>query len=140
MSAAGSVRRYLVLARGILGEGTRMPRVLDEGGVEMAITKKGSRRIVVDGAGYRWYIRRTPSGLQHMGDSNLTVAVELEASVAVSVLVVDVGVPRPDSIQGGGGLRVCPSDVARFIRIAKEAGWQPGTAGGAFELTAETGV
>jgi len=48
----------------------------------MAIPKKGSRKIVVDGIEYRWYIRR------NLYDGVLTVAVELAANASASILYV----------------------------------------------------
>ncbi|MCX6368936.1 MAG: hypothetical protein NTX57_19820 [Armatimonadetes bacterium] len=58
----------------------------------MAIPKRGSRRIVVDGVAYRWKVRHEPA------DSNLSQ--HLWAGVALEsggpVLQVDFGGPRPD--------------------------------------------
>ncbi|MFT5447864.1 MAG: hypothetical protein ACI9DC_003043 [Gammaproteobacteria bacterium] len=43
----------------------------------MALPKRGSRKITVDGTDYRWAIRRKPSDGQAIEDSNLTASVEL---------------------------------------------------------------
>jgi hypothetical protein len=50
----------------------------------MAIPKKGSRKIVVDGIEYRWYIRRN---IKEHG--SLTAAIELVSNEAASILYVD---------------------------------------------------
>ena len=85
----------------------------------MSITKKGSRRIVVDGTVYRWMIRRKPSRGQADYAEPLTFAV-VQENIRGSLLH-DV----PHSV-------VSPKTVAAAIRKALTAGWQPGYGGGTF--------
>jgi hypothetical protein len=100
----------------------------------MSLSRKGSRPITVDGTRYRWYVRRKPSYGQGLAQSNLTVAVELDAPARGSVLVVDVGQPRPDNWLGRPAAVVTPRDVAEFVREARRAGWRPEAAGSPFTL------
>lgn len=90
----------------------------------MAIPKKGTRKIVVDGVAYRWYIRR--NGDYH---GALTVAVELAANDSASILVVDFHTPRPGSFTalfyGYPKISITPKDVVTHIRAALAAGWNP---------------
>ena len=83
----------------------------------MAINKRGSRRIVVDGMTFRWTVRRKPSYSQAMAWTPLTFAVELETG-AGSVLVVDSGSPRIENWPGEPGAVVTPKLVASCIRKA----------------------
>jgi hypothetical protein len=101
----------------------------------MAIPKKGSRTIVIDGETYRWLIRRKPPRCQvECDDGKLSVAVE-HAEVKGSVLVIETNIPHP---QGLGGLYnpigVRPSDMKRWINEAVESGWQPEKPGKQFTL------
>ena len=105
--------------------------------IQMALTRKGTRPIAVDGVNYRWYVRRKPSYGQALALSNLTVAVALDAPSGGSVLLVDVGRPRPDNWMGTAEAAVCPADVARYVRAARAAGWEPSAPGRAFRLNAE---
>jgi hypothetical protein len=90
----------------------------------MAITKRGSRRIVVGGKPYRWIVRRKPTYRQGIASSPLTFAVEFEAAKG-SVLVVDLDTPRIDNWLGGPGLVITPKLVAQCIREAIGKGWRP---------------
>ena len=99
----------------------------------MALPRKGSRRIIVDGAEYRWAIRRKPTYCQAAFASPMTFAVEC-VQAPQTVLVVTTTVPRPDNWLRKPSVSVRPSQVAEAIRQAHRAGWQPGTLGSAFML------
>lgn len=62
----------------------------------MAIPKKGSRLITVDGVVYRWRIRHKPTYCQDDGWGPMTFAVQLADSPA-AVLLVSLPFHRPDS-------------------------------------------
>lgn len=94
----------------------------------MAITKRGSRRIVVDGAPYRWTVRRKPSYGQALAETPLTFAVELELAKG-SVLVVDAGTARPDNWMKAPASAVAPKLVERSVREAIAQGWRPAVKG-----------
>jgi hypothetical protein len=100
----------------------------------MAIPKKGSRNIVVDGVGYRWNVRRRPTYDQEIGNSPFILAVE-HAEESGQVLIVHLPQPHPawflhtDSV-----IPVKPSDVESHIREALAAGWKPTEPGKSFEM------
>ena len=102
----------------------------------MAVPRKGTRRIAVNGTHYRWYVRRKPTYTQWCEHSNLTVAVEQESAGTPSTLVVDTGGLRPELWPSQPPIVVLPSDVARYIRTAHQMGWQPDSGGKPFLLSA----
>ncbi len=101
----------------------------------MAIPKRGSRNIVVNGEAYRWYMRRRPTQSQSDYMTNtLGLAVE-HAEAKGSVLTItlpqqhpnvrpDIPVERP----------VVPVDVEEYIQTALARGWQPKQPGKTFVL------
>lgn len=97
----------------------------------MAIPRKGSRLITVDGTGYRWSVRPRPSYSQALGWEPLTFAVEL-ADAPGQVLSVRTALPRPDNWLGLRSEPVTPRMVERTIRAARIAGWQPHRSSTAF--------
>lgn len=101
----------------------------------MAITKKGSREIIVDGRRFRWLVRRKPSYCQALGESSLSFAVEL-ADRPAQVLYVLLDAARPDAWLNAEPVTVSPGKVADIIRRAILDGWKPDTAGSAFVTTA----
>jgi len=99
----------------------------------MAIPKKGSRRIVVDGASYRWRVRGKPTYSQANTWAGLNLAVELE-DVAGSILVVRLTQPHPSNWMNAEAPPVLPSEVERLIRLALVQGWNPRQHGDTFHL------
>ncbi|GAA4188623.1 hypothetical protein GCM10022252_24200 [Streptosporangium oxazolinicum] len=99
----------------------------------MAIPKKGSRLISVDGTAYRWRIRHKPTYSQGNSWGPLTYAVEL-ADRRGRVLLVELPCSRPDAWLGERTMTVRPTLVAATIRRALERGWDPSQAGSAFPL------
>jgi len=100
----------------------------------MALVRKGSRRITVDGTDYRWVIRRRPSYGQSLGQSPLTFAVE-DADESGQVLLVTTRYSRPDNcMRHDPGPPVTPAVVANAVRRARRAGWQPSSPGSAHRL------
>lgn len=97
----------------------------------MALAVKGSRLITVDGAVYRWRMRRRPTYYQECLGGPLTFAVEL-AGAGGSVLAVTISdASRPDSLIliGKPSLIVRPALVEAVIRVALNRGWQPAASG-----------
>jgi hypothetical protein len=107
----------------------------------MALAVKGSRLIAVDGAVYRWRMRRTPSYGQECLGGPLTFAVEL-TGVRGSVLAVTIpDAGRPDSLvpAARSSLIVRPALVAAVIRVALARGWQAALPGAQFQLSVASG-
>ncbi|MEU8380346.1 hypothetical protein [Streptosporangium sp. NPDC048865] len=97
----------------------------------MAIPKKGSRLIGVDGTAYRWRIRHRPTYSQGNGWGPLTYAVE-PAEGRGRVLLVKLPCSRPDAWLGERTTTVGPALVAATVRGALDRGWDPSQTGSAF--------
>ena len=102
----------------------------------MAMMKKGSRSIIVDGAAFRWRIRGRETTAQASGDTNLMVAVEpiVEGKGIYCPLIVDTSTPRPEP---GDPVSVTPAVVEAYIRLALTNGWTPTETGKPFLLVAD---
>jgi hypothetical protein len=100
----------------------------------MALVKKGSRLITVDGALYRWRVRKRPSYAQALAQSPLSFAVE-RADRGGAVLIVTMPGAHPGAWVGGAAASVVPSLVAAAIRRGRERGWAAERPGSAFFLT-----
>lgn len=99
----------------------------------MAILKKGSRPIVVDGCKFRWRVRHRPTYCQGLCWSNLVLAVEAADAVS-STLVVDLPQLHACNWLKQPAEPVLPAQVADYIRQAIVAGWQPTKPGKPFLL------
>ncbi|HEY0697353.1 MAG TPA: hypothetical protein VGD43_06030 [Micromonospora sp.] len=99
----------------------------------VAIPKKGSRLIVVDGALYRWNIRRQAAKGQLTAQSPLSFAVELVLEPG-RILVVATRSPAPDNPAEDPSEAVQPALVEQSIRAALDRGWQPDLPGPPFHL------
>ncbi|PWI11440.1 hypothetical protein DIZ27_05185 [Streptomyces sp. NWU339] len=104
----------------------------------MALVRKGSRRIVVDGTAYRWRLRGRPTYFQGMAWSPCTFAVE-RADAPGAVLVVTTNQPHTSNWIGREAEPVLPSGVAAAIRLALREGWTPTTSGSAFHIDESAG-
>lgn len=96
----------------------------------MAVRKKGSRRIVVDGVTYLWRFPRRQTHDQEDGWPGVMVTVSREDARQASLLLA---FPHRFHLSGPVGQNpprpVLPSDVAAGVRAAIAAGWvsdQPG--------------
>jgi len=90
----------------------------------MAMPKKGSSKITVDGTVYRWRVGRHRSGSLLAGDRVLIEAVD--ASGATLAVVLDVFWCDNPIVR--------PGRVAEWIRQARKAGWQAELPGRTFSL------
>ncbi len=106
----------------------------------MAIRKKGSRRIVVDGVPYLWRVRHKVTYSQECLQYGLSFAVH-HADEAGATLVVYLPPPHPSQswLSQEAAVPLVPSAVARYIREALDAGWAPGEPGHTFVLPARAG-
>lgn len=100
----------------------------------MAMPKKGSRLITVDGTVFRWRVRHRPTYSQGNGWSPLGFAVE-RAEKPGSVLVVSLPCARPDNRVGERTIAIRPTLVDGCVRRAVEQGWNSARPGAAFPLT-----
>jgi hypothetical protein len=95
------------------------------GGQFVAVRKKGSRRITVDGVMYLWRFPPRQTQSQEDGWPGVGVTISREDCRRASLLL---GFPRRFHLSGPFGQDsarpVLPSDVARGIRAALMAGWQ----------------
>lgn len=99
-----------------------------------ALKKRGSRPIVVDGIGYRWFVRRKPTYSQGLTWSPLSFAVERADPPGCATLIVRLASPHPDNWMNAPASPVLPSAVASAIRQALDRGWQPDHPGSPFML------
>jgi hypothetical protein len=99
----------------------------------VAIPKKGSRPITVDGQEYRWFVRRKPTDCGGSGSTPLTVAVSSDVPRSSS-LVATFATNRPDAWRFPGSTAVTPGDIAELIRLAIQRGWDPTKPGSAFKI------
>ncbi|MEU8710988.1 hypothetical protein [Streptomyces sp. NPDC048663] len=104
----------------------------------MALVRKGSRRIVVDGTVYRWRLRGRPTYPQGLAWSPCTFAVE-HADTPGTTLVVTTDQPHPSNWIDREAEPVLPSDVAHAIERALRGGWTPTASGGPFHLDLSAG-
>jgi hypothetical protein len=102
----------------------------------MAILKKGSRQLVVDGVTYRWRTRHKPTYDQGLTLSDLIVAVE-RLDVKGAILVVKMGRPHLGNWMTGRSTGVTPSEVTHLIHCALRLGWKPAASGKPFTLNAK---
>ena len=105
----------------------------------MAIPKKGSRLIVVDGMLYRWRVRRKPTYSQANAWVGIAVAIE-RANTKGAALLVQMPQAHPGNWMGAESEPVLPSDMERFIRYALSSGWRSSEQGEAFHVAAADAV
>ncbi|MGW8333127.1 hypothetical protein ACWGLE_35155 [Streptomyces sp. NPDC055897] len=99
----------------------------------MALVKKGSRRITVDGVAYRWRVRGRPTYAHGLGWRPLAYAVE-QAETSGTTLVVTTNQPHPGNWFEIPARPVLPAEVADTIRMARATGWTPEKPGSPFLL------
>lgn len=104
----------------------------------MAITKKGSRSIVVENIKYRWRIRQEPTRADcerywNFKEGGMTVAVE-NAETAGCVLLIHLPQPHPGIGKYLTAVPITPSQVAEYIKEALKEGWKATDAGSAFRF------
>ena len=108
-----------------------------EGLISMAMPKKGTRSITVDGVKYRWLLRKRPDY-----PPTLAVVVVEQDGIGGSVAVLETPYLEFDpwlhldrSQRPSPTLEtISPADVEGYIRTAMQAGWKPEAPGPAFTL------
>lgn len=90
----------------------------------MSLPKKGSRTIEMEGSTYLWRIRKKPTYSQKLGTPML-VAIQRIEPLALSVLVVNCAVSRPNNVLSPHQTGITPAMVRDMIDEALKAGWRP---------------
>ncbi|MCB9705538.1 MAG: hypothetical protein H6711_26955 [Myxococcales bacterium] len=91
----------------------------------MSIPRRGSRRIVVDGAPYRWRVRTRATADQRSGRTPLLLAIAAEDADGPA-MIVRLGLHPNHRLAPADFTRaVTPADVAAQIRAGLAAGWRP---------------
>jgi len=100
----------------------------------MALAKKGSRKIVVDGHSYRWVF------FENSGWNDITV--QSNSGLGAKLVVQCMWDKFDNKAQGVRGWYspIAPKEVSNFIRKAKIAGWNPEKLGPAFSLKIPPGL
>ena len=104
----------------------------------MALARKGSRRIVVDGTAYRWRLRRRPTYDQALCYRPCTYAVQ-HADFPGTTLIVTTNQPHASNWFGAPSAAVLRKDVAAAINTALCQGWSPTRSGSTFHLDQSEG-
>lgn len=100
----------------------------------MAISKKGSRSIVVNDINYHWLVRRKATYSQEIfGTPRLNVAIACTDPNG-STLVVHTDRPHSKNIETKVSeiIPITPKDIATWIASAIELGWEPRVPGPQF--------
>lgn len=105
----------------------------------MAIPKKGSRTVTVNGVRYRWRIRSRPTYGEAAYTGGFSVAVERAEPPLGCVLLLAAPFPRQDNWLGHASKAVTPRMIASSIEGALARGWQPEHPGSAFEHPLQVG-
>ncbi|MEN0039047.1 MAG: hypothetical protein AAGC78_18355 [Cellvibrio sp.] len=98
----------------------------------MSLPKKGSRKIIVNGSEFLWFVRAKPTYSQDCLGSNMTAAVELLDSNG-SILHITFTFSRPDSAINFVVGSVTPKLIELCIKNAIDLGWKPDASEGVFE-------
>jgi hypothetical protein len=98
----------------------------------MAISKKYSRRIVVDGIAYRWRVPPEVEYDQTGHDGLVIVNVWLEEGAGQTLRLLGSSHPMRNAAEPASV--ITPQRVAAGIRAALLAGWQPTGPNGTFRL------
>ncbi|MFI6334298.1 hypothetical protein [Streptomyces sp. NPDC050535] len=104
----------------------------------MALVRKGSRRIAVDGISYRWRVRGRATYGRGLAWCPLAYAVEQDETSGTT-LVVTTNQPHPSNWFGIPARAVLPAEVAATIRTARAKGWTPEKPGIPFRLDQSEG-
>ncbi len=100
----------------------------------MAIRKRGSKRITVEGILYLWQVRKRKTSQQGIGTGKITLVIAALNKPSTTLLIdleraydnywLDFKLTQP----------VLPNEVEQWIRQAIAQGWQPLEAGKPFEM------
>ncbi|OJJ19612.1 hypothetical protein BKI52_22665 [marine bacterium AO1-C] len=89
----------------------------------MAISKKRTREIVINGEVFLWKIRKKPTYCQEMGWTNMLIAVQHLDYEQGRSLIINLPYARPGNIDGHETIQVTPALVRSYIQDAIACGW-----------------
>ncbi|AKT37995.1 hypothetical protein [Chondromyces crocatus] len=95
----------------------------------MTLPRQGRRRVQVGDTAFFWTIRKKPTRAQALALRPMHLAVQAIAEGPTRVLIVDLGVTRPDNGITPHGTGITPALVRHMIWCALAAGWEPRGAG-----------
>ena len=101
----------------------------------MALPRRGSRNVRVDGRDYRWLIRKKTTYVQGAQQAEMRLAVQSADTPLGQVLLVRLGVSRPDNWISPHQTPITPARVREIIRAGLLDGWRPQVQGSAHVLT-----
>lgn len=105
----------------------------------MAIPKKGSRTITVNGVNHRWLIRKKATYNQvDYGNGYLHVAIDVEENPSTT-LVIYTNIEHPNDWATKTIVPITPRMVSNWISMAIELGWKPNEKGPQFLVSINEG-
>ncbi len=100
----------------------------------MAISRKGSRKIMIEGEEYRWLVRRKAAYSQaEYGSGKIHVAIE-HAKEKGATLHIETGHPHPKDWGTVKVAPVTPADISLWIAMAIQKGWDPKNTGPTYRI------
>ncbi len=91
----------------------------------MSISRKGLRKITVEGNNYEWSIRKSSTSGKLYHKKKLTTAIQIETDLERGLLVVDFGVSPPSNWRNPHKTSVTPKTIETVIKLALSEGWNP---------------
>ncbi len=92
----------------------------------MAIPKKGSRKVTVEGESYRWVVgKRVAFQNADYGLGKFNVAIESIGGAGATLLILAERHMQPGDWGTIEVEPITPSDVSRWISTAIQKGWDP---------------
>lgn len=87
----------------------------------MAMSRKGSRKIVIDGNEFIWKIKKC---LSHNERHDMMYQIPIQHIGGGQILLVSTGFCRSYNYEGSRVFQITPSIIAKCIEHAIEEGWQ----------------
>lgn len=91
----------------------------------MSLGSRGSRTVRIGDESYLWKIRPRPTRAQEVCATPMTLAVQRIEPFSRAVLIVDLGVSRPDNAVSRHGTMVTVAVVRQVVAWALADGWRP---------------
>ncbi|HEX9061910.1 MAG TPA: hypothetical protein VF941_17155 [Clostridia bacterium] len=98
----------------------------------MSLPRKGIRLVKVMDTEYEWTIRKKPTYMQGAFRCSMNLAVQSACKEGRTVLIVNLGVSRPDNWINPHQTMITPAVVRKIINAAINDGWNPNGGGKTF--------